>query len=189
MQEQRRAARLQAVEQRRDTAQAAAVCDRGGGEGDPEGAGVEEVVDVGCARGVEADGAPECERVAELEDAVVEGVEQRLGLFGREGLDAEGARQGDDDAVDVVKLGAGVRVVVGGVERRGWLAGEVEDAVGDPGGGRAAAEGRDQVFGEEVLVDVGAHAGWHIATKSTGLVGKGEQLRIEGKVRGAPALL
>ena len=78
---------------------------------------------------------------------------------------------------------AGGGVVVGGVERRGWLAGDVEPPLAIRGALRAAAEGRDQVLGEEVLVDVGAHAGWHIATKSTGLVGKGGQLRIEGKVR------
>ena len=68
--------------------------------------------------------------------------------------------------------GARVRVVVSGVERGGWLAGEMELAVGDPGRLRAAAQGRDKVLGEEVLVDVGAHAGRHIATKSTGLVDK-----------------
>ncbi len=115
-------------------AQATAVGEGGGGEGDPERAGVEEVVDVGCARGVEADGPPQRERLTELEDAAVEGLEERLGLVGREGLDAEGAREGDDDAVEVVELRAGGGVVVRGVERGGWLAGEVEPAVGDPGG-------------------------------------------------------
>ena len=154
-----------------------------------ERAGVEEVVDVGCARGVEADGAPQRERLAELEDAAVEGVEQRLGLVGREGLDAEGARQGDDDAVDVVELrrgwrGRGPRGRTRRVARRRGGAGRWRSGGPACGGSGPRSGPRGGGAG-------GRRCAWWVAychkvhRISRERAGGTPELRIEGKVRGA----
>jgi hypothetical protein len=78
-----RVARLEAVEQRRDLL----ARQRGGGEGDPARAGVEQRVDRVGPRRLQSDRSPQLERRAELEDPFVERLDQRLGLLGRQPLD------------------------------------------------------------------------------------------------------
>ena len=79
-------------------------------------------------------GAPQLERRAELEDAVVERVDQRPRLVGRERLDPERGGERDDDAVDALALGLGGArdgIVVAFVQRAVRLAGELEAQRGD----------------------------------------------------------
>lgn len=113
--------------------------------------------DVARARAVEGDRAPHPERLAECEDAVVPGGEQRLRLGARQRLDAERARQGDERAVDPVGAQlrpAAVGIVRAGLEPRGGLAFEHEHAVAEERRLRAVLEGGEERLGPEVLVNV-----------------------------------
>jgi hypothetical protein len=163
MHEDRRRARLQALEQRRQPGELAPPRERAGRERDAERARVERrvrVLDAACHSG------PERERRAELEHAVVEERQQRRRLLRRKRLEAERGRERDEHALDPVALGepgAAEGVMVRGTEGRRRLAHELERpaaAVADDARRPPAPRERGhERLGEEVLVDVGAHAG------------------------------
>ena len=124
-------------------------------------------------------GAPQLERAAELEDAVVERVDQRPRLVGRERLDPERGGERDDDAIDALALGLGRArdgIVVTFLQRAERLAGQLE-AQRTTGAHhlrsrRTPRQRADQRLREEVLVEVGPHRLGHIRTKSTDLVAR-----------------
>ena len=117
MHEQRRAVALDALEQRPDAVEPAPAREGAGGDRDAGGARGEQPVDRVRPRPVERDRAPPPERRPERLHALVVRVEQRLGLAGRQGFDAQRARQRDQRAVEPVRLHEGraaLGVVVGG---------------------------------------------------------------------------
>ena len=100
-------------------------------------------------------------------------------LVGRQRLDPERGGERDDDAVDALALGLGGArdgIVVAFLQRAGRLAGQLEAQRGTgahhPRSRRTPRQRADQRLGEEVLVEVGPHRRGHIRTKSTDLVGK-----------------
>ena len=122
-------ARLERGQERADVPRARLRRERGGGQRDAGRAAVEQRRDILAARVVEGDRAPDAERLAEREHAVVPGVEDRLRLGARERLDAERARHAHEHAVDLVAsdlVAAARGIVRGGVERGLGLAGEDE---------------------------------------------------------------
>ena len=166
--EQRHVARLQAGEQRGEPHEADLAGERAGRHGRADRAAVEQRVDLQRARagGGQRRRGPEAERVAELGDAVVEGVQQRLGLGGRQQLDPERDRQRDPDRSMPSRSASSARAT------GSWSASATGHG-GSPGSSRiqppapwrsrggadAPGERADQRVGPEVLVQVGSGHG------------------------------
>ena len=110
----------------------------------------------------EADRGPRAEPGRQRGDAVVVGLEQRLGLAGRERLDAErdgGGHQRSFEAVGDHERRAAFGVVVGEVERRLGLAAQAQHpargAAFEPRRLATARQLTQQRLGPQMLVDVG----------------------------------
>ena len=181
--EQRRPADLQPLEQGRDVAQAAPVATAAAGI-DTRGTRVEQFVH-GLGPRASSPTAPQSANGPPTRARRVEGVEQRLGLVGRQPLDAERAREGDDDAV---VGGAGGGVVVRGVERGGGSPAIRSCPFAIRGACDRWLRAETRSSGRRCWWTSGSSER-HIATNPIGLVDKALELLIEGRVRGAPALL
>jgi hypothetical protein len=134
--------------------------ERGGGQAHAERAAVQQRLD-GLRDGR---AGPQAERISELEDPIVEGIEERLRLVGAERLDAERERWRDGDEVEPVAVGlqrAPDGVMIGQGDSRRRLAGELQRplrAVAQQARGRGATrEHAQQRLGPEVLMEVKAH--------------------------------
>ena len=84
MHEQRRAARLQARQQRAQARRSPRRRERAGGQRQPDAAALERPLDVVGVGAVERDRAPHAERPAERQRALVVGVDQRQRLLARQ---------------------------------------------------------------------------------------------------------
>ena len=129
MDEQRRAAALERLEHGAQALEAGGAGQRAGrdaGAGEPA---VEQSRERRRVRLGEADRGPGAERGRERRDAVVVGLQQRLGLAGRERLDAErdgGRHQRALEAVGADERRAALGVVVGEVDGRLGLAAQAQ---------------------------------------------------------------
>jgi len=123
--EQRRIALLEAGEQRAQALDPGGVGERSGGQGDADAAAIEGGVDGGGVRVRLGDRhrPPAAELDRQFFQARVVGLDQRRRLCGRQRLDPERGREGDQGPVDPVGLKVGTpQLGVGRLER--------EDAVG-----------------------------------------------------------
>ena len=167
MDEQRRAAALERLEHGAQALEAGWAGQRAGrdaGAGEPA---VEQSRERRRVRLGESDRGPGAERGRERRDAVVVGLQQRLGLAGRERLDAErdgGGHQRALEAVGADERRAALRVVVGEVDGRLRLAAQVQNPAGgaafEPRRVPAAGQLIQQRLGPQVLVDVGRGRHW-----------------------------
>jgi hypothetical protein len=118
--EERAAARLQDLEQRRAALPALALGQRGGRQREADQAAGQHRVEGGGVGLDERRAGPGRQPAAELQRALVVGVGDRGGLVGRQALDADGAARRDDrevDAVAVHERQTGLDVVVAGADR------------------------------------------------------------------------
>jgi hypothetical protein len=189
MNQQRRVARLERVEQRQNAIDRVGCRERGGREREAHRAAVEERVGVACSRAVERDRAPHAERLAEAEDAVVPSVEERLRLRTGQRLDPERAREAHERTVDPVRAQRGTAadgVVRRGVERGGRLAGQHELAAVQKRRRRPLFESGQKWVGPQVLMNVDTHGAAIIPIKPTDFMGNRRSVIIGPMPRSRP---
>ena len=162
--EQRRAATLQAREHRAQAREPLDAGERAGGQRDADAAAIERAVDVVGVGAVERERAPHAEGLAERERALVVGVEQRLRLRARERLDPERAREAHERAVEAVaahELGPARGRLGGEIDHVGPLAREEQHGqpvlVAHERKLAALGERLHERLGPEMLVDIGLH--------------------------------